>query len=261
MKSLNLVPDDDPSVSETLQLICGVVDVNSFELRPPGHLEGLYLRGLFAEGSLLAHNCVGNLHLTVDSNFKLIIHASVPIKEGDAICFNYSSSVMVCLFAYYKIFTKLYKILCVGILKLISKCYTICINVILLLTIIKNSEVVVQLYNFLLMILFIFYIFHYQGTLSRRSHLRKTKYFDCDCSMCRDPYELGSYKSSVLCPRCKEGYVGLENPLSNLPYEKETKWKCNNCEHHIGGCLVKTTLELCKSLMNEVDPEDAKVRI
>ena len=109
------------------------------------------------------------------------------------------------------------------------------------------------------MILFIFYIlFHYQGTLSRRQHLRKTKYFECDCSVCRDPYELGSYISTILCPRCRKGYLGMEDPLTKFPYER--KWKCDNCEHHMAGYLVKTTLNLCKSLLND-DTRDAKVRI
>ncbi|KOX72914.1 Protein msta, isoform A [Melipona quadrifasciata] len=188
LKSLNLVPDDDPSVSEVLQLICGIVDVNSFQLRPPGRKEGLCLRGLFMEASLLSHNCRGNLYLTTDSNFKLTVYASVPIKKGDTICFNYSTPLL--------------------------------------------------------------------GALARRQHLKETKYFECDCSMCSDRYEMESYISSILCPRCKKGYVGMEDPLTKFPYKM--KWICNKCEHRMGGCLVKTTLNLCKSLIDKVDNQDAK---
>ncbi|KAF3419847.1 hypothetical protein E2986_08184 [Frieseomelitta varia] len=187
MKSLNLVPHDDPSVSEVLQLMCAIIDVNSIELRPPGNIERVYLQGLFADTSLLSHDCRGNLHLTMDSKFKLTVYASVPIKEGDIICFSYTSPFL--------------------------------------------------------------------GTLSRRLHLRMTKYFDCNCSVCREPYELGSYVSAILCPRCRKGYLGMEDPLVEFPYEK--KWKCNNCEHHMAGYLVKTTLNLCKLLVKE-DIRDAK---
>ena len=105
MKSLSLVPYDDPSVSEILQLMCAITDVNSLELRPPGSTrEALYLRGLFEKTSLLSHSCRGNLHLTMNRDFKLTVHASVPIKKGDIICFNYTSPLLVCLFVYYKIF-------------------------------------------------------------------------------------------------------------------------------------------------------------
>ncbi|KAK1120868.1 hypothetical protein K0M31_011068 [Melipona bicolor] len=188
LKSLDLVPGDDPSVSEVLQLMCGIVDVNSLELRPPGPKEGLYLRGLFMEASLLSHNCRGNLYLTTDNNFKLTVHASVPIKKGDTICFNYSTPLL--------------------------------------------------------------------GALARRQHLKMTKYFECDCSVCSDRYEMESYISSILCPRCKKGYMGIEDPLTKFPYK--TKWICNKCEHRMGGCLIKTTLDLCKSLIEKVDNQDAK---
>lgn len=104
IKSLHLVPDDDPSVSELLQLLCGILDVNCFELRSPGGLDGLLLRGLYVEASLMAHDCRGNTHLTADDNFQLTVYASLPIKEGDEIYFNYTSSLLVCLFAYYKDF-------------------------------------------------------------------------------------------------------------------------------------------------------------
>lgn len=98
MKSLNLI-SEDPSVSEYLQKLCGILDVNSFELRSPGGLDSLLLRGLYAEASLMAHDCRGNTHLTVDDNFHLTIYASLPIQEGDVIFFNYTSSLLVRLLA------------------------------------------------------------------------------------------------------------------------------------------------------------------
>lgn len=95
MKSLHLVPEDDSSVSEQLQQLCGILDVNTFELRSPGGLDRLLLLGLYVEASLMAHDCRGNTHLTVDNNFQLTIYASLPIKQGETIFFNYTSSLLV----------------------------------------------------------------------------------------------------------------------------------------------------------------------
>ncbi|XP_068980216.1 SET domain-containing protein SmydA-8-like [Bombus flavifrons] len=190
IKSLHLVPDDDPSVSELLQLLCGILDVNCFELRSPGGLDGLLLRGLYVEASLMAHDCRGNTHLTADDNFQLTVYASLPIKEGDEIYFNYTSSLL--------------------------------------------------------------------GTLGRREHLRGGKYFECECPLCSDPYEMGSYMSSILCPRCREGYIGMQNPLTKFPYEKGTRWQCNKCKSSIGGRLVRATLNITRTLIDDVDDYDIK---
>ncbi|XP_017880186.1 SET domain-containing protein SmydA-8-like [Ceratina calcarata] len=188
MKSLGLVSEDDASVLETLQRLCGVLDVNTFELRSPGGLDGLLLRGLYLEASLMAHDCRGNTHLTVDDNFQLTVYASLPIKQGDTIFFNYTSSLL--------------------------------------------------------------------GTLGRREHLLGGKYFECECSLCKDPYELGSYMSSILCPRCRRGYIGMQNPLTKFPFEKVTRWRCEKCRGSIGGRLVRATLNISRSLIDDVDEGD-----
>ncbi|CAK9798280.1 SET domain-containing protein SmydA-8, isoform A [Anthophora plagiata] len=190
LKSLRLIPEDDSSVTDLLQQLCGILDVNTFELRSPGGLDGLLLRGLYMEASLMAHDCRGNTHLTVDNDYQLTVYASVPIKEDEAIFFNYTSSLL--------------------------------------------------------------------GTLGRREHLRGGKYFECECSLCRDPYEMESYMSSILCPRCREGYIGMQNPLTNFPYEKGTKWQCNRCRRSIGGRLVRSTLNITRTLIDETDECDLK---
>ncbi|KOC67669.1 Protein msta, isoform A, partial [Habropoda laboriosa] len=192
MTSLNLIPEDDPSIAELLQQLCGILDVNTFELRSPGGLDGLLLRGLYAEASLMAHDCRGNTHLTVDNDFQLTVYASLPIKEDEVIFFNYTSSLL--------------------------------------------------------------------GTLGRREHLRTGKYFVCECSLCRDPYEMESYMSCILCPRCREGYIGMQNPLTNFPYEKGTKWQCDRCRRSIGGRLVRATLNITRTLIDETDEYDVKVQ-
>lgn len=85
---------ESPS-TELMQKLCGILDVNAFELRSPSALDGLLLRGLYIEASLMAHDCRGNTHLSVDDNFQSTIYASVTIKEDEPILFNYTSSLLV----------------------------------------------------------------------------------------------------------------------------------------------------------------------
>lgn len=82
--------------------ICGILDVNSFELRGPNPAlmthsakQGERLRGVYAEAALMSHNCIGNTHLAVDDDYMMSIHASTLIKAGDPILFNYASSLEV----------------------------------------------------------------------------------------------------------------------------------------------------------------------
>nr|XP_012144406.1 PREDICTED: protein msta, isoform A-like isoform X1 [Megachile rotundata] len=190
MKALHLIPEDDTSIPEYLQQLCGILDVNTFELRSPGGLDGLLLRGLYVEASFMAHDCRGNTHLTVDDHFQLTVYASIPIKEGEAILFNYTSSLL--------------------------------------------------------------------GTLGRREHLRGGKYFECECSLCSDPYEMGSYMSSILCPRCRKGYMGIRTPLTIYAYEKSTKWQCDKCRSCISGRLIRATVNITKTLIDDMDDYDIK---
>jgi hypothetical protein len=85
----------EPPTAELMQKLCGILDVNAFELRTPDALDGLLLRGLYTEATLMAHDCRGNTHLTVDDNFRLTVYASIAIKENEPILFNYTSSLLV----------------------------------------------------------------------------------------------------------------------------------------------------------------------
>ncbi|XP_072750457.1 uncharacterized protein [Anoplolepis gracilipes] len=185
------IPDKtEPPSAELMQKLCGILDVNTFELRSPGVLDGLLLRGLYIEAILMAHDCRSNTYLTVDDNFQLIVYASVPIKQDEPILFNYTSSLL--------------------------------------------------------------------GTAERREHLRKEKYFECECPLCEDPYELQSHLSSVLCPRCKEGFVGMRDTSVIAPYEQESRWQCHMCKKAYSGRLIRTTLNICKTLVDECEDIDVK---
>ena len=55
------------------------------------------------------------------------------------------------------------------------------------------------------------------GTAVRRSKIRKNWFFDCTCPRCRDPTEMGTFASALLCPDCakagKEGVLLPADPL------------------------------------------------
>lgn len=85
----------EPPSAELMQKLCGILDVNAFELRSPDALDGLRLRGLYVDATLMAHDCRGNTHLSVNDNFQLTIYASVTIKQDEPIFFNYTSSLLV----------------------------------------------------------------------------------------------------------------------------------------------------------------------
>lgn len=95
LKKYDLIDEKDKENEELLQKICGIIDVNSFELRSPGTFDESPLRGLYTEASLMAHECRGNTHITVDDDFQLTVYASCPINEGEGIFYHYTSPLLV----------------------------------------------------------------------------------------------------------------------------------------------------------------------
>lgn len=94
--SFGLLTEDDVK-NEIVQKVCGILDVNTFELRIPGFELGPSecVRGVYLQAALMAHDCIGNTHLAVDDNFNLTVHASVPITKGMPIFFNYTNALQV----------------------------------------------------------------------------------------------------------------------------------------------------------------------
>jgi len=58
------------------------------------------------------------------------------------------------------------------------------------------------------------------GTSFRRRKLFKNWYFKCLCERCKDPTELGSHLSSLMCPKCPEILTQSD------PLEDDSPWKC-----------------------------------
>nr|CAI5827592.1 unnamed protein product [Callosobruchus analis] len=91
---------DEDILNELVQRICGVLDVNTFEVRPPHsnlvvitNPERQCLRGLYLNAALMAHDCNGNTFLSVDDDFVLTVKASIDIPENSPIFFNYANSL------------------------------------------------------------------------------------------------------------------------------------------------------------------------
>lgn len=85
--------------TELVQHVCGVLDVNSFEVRGGMGLsgQGMRLRGVYTEAALMAHDCVDNVHLSVDDNFVMTVRASIDIPRGQPILYNYTDPLKVCI--------------------------------------------------------------------------------------------------------------------------------------------------------------------
>lgn len=55
------------------------------------------VRGLYTQAGLLAHDCIGNTFITVDSNKQLKVFASADIQSGETIFNNYTATLYVSL--------------------------------------------------------------------------------------------------------------------------------------------------------------------
>lgn len=93
--STNILNDFSMEVTEELlQQICGILDVNTFEIR--GSMEGgTNIRGIYPEAAMFAHSCISNTLTSVDTKYNLRIHAAVDIKKGEPIFINYTRTLYV----------------------------------------------------------------------------------------------------------------------------------------------------------------------
>ena len=90
-------------------------------------------------------------------------------------------------------------------------------------------------------------------TYIRRPYLREKWFFDCTCSRCSDPTELGSHMSSLLCTRSK--CRGSAVPSHPLDYQSD--WVCLSCGAVTCLDRVQSVLESAAQLMaTRVEEED-----
>jgi len=94
------------------------------------------------------------------------------------------------------------------------------------------------------------------NTQYRRKNLKASKYFDCCCSRCADPTELGSHFSTLLCRiRGCGGYVVSQDPLNN-----DAHWKCLKCNIEMPGGDVQAEQEEWEEKIENA-PKDAKTQM
>ena len=89
--------------SELIQRVCGILDVNSFEIRiqtiapyqdgeMPNPLLSTVevLRASYHQAALMAHSCVANAQISIGADHQMVVRAQVPIHRGDIIYINYA---------------------------------------------------------------------------------------------------------------------------------------------------------------------------
>ncbi|XP_019771517.2 SET domain-containing protein SmydA-8 isoform X3 [Dendroctonus ponderosae] len=194
LKDTNLLTPQDLQ-EEVVQKICGILDVNSIEVKcvRPANLSNLpivdpekqCLRGLYPKVAMIAHNCLPNAYLAADDNFSISVYAKVDIKEEAPIFINYTNVL--------------------------------------------------------------------QGNQERQLSLLEGKYFTCTCSRCRDPSELGTEISSLICHKCRKGFLRYTELEENFQL-----WKCSECKQCFKDFLIKLAIEEAKRRIDDLDPTDVQ---
>lgn len=78
-----------------LQHICGVWDVNSYEIRAP---DSASMRGLYLNGSLMTHNCCPNTNQAIDDQYRIKLYANRDIAKNEIITISYTNLLLVSLY-------------------------------------------------------------------------------------------------------------------------------------------------------------------
>ncbi|XP_058457251.1 SET domain-containing protein SmydA-8-like [Malaya genurostris] len=89
--------DDLIVTGELIQRVCGILDVNAFEIRGDvDHQHGMtnLIRGLYPKAALMTHNCVTNTLISVDGQGCMRLYTTVPVQKGQLLYYNYTR----CLF-------------------------------------------------------------------------------------------------------------------------------------------------------------------
>ena len=79
---------------ELILEICGILDVNSFEVPNPSENCSGTVQAVYADAGCLAeHNCVPSAHRTFTSDLALCFRAGIPLTTGDHISITYTDSL------------------------------------------------------------------------------------------------------------------------------------------------------------------------
>ncbi|XP_037915703.1 SET domain-containing protein SmydA-8-like isoform X2 [Hermetia illucens] len=81
-----------PVNEEFIQKICGIFDVNAFEIRGPDGID--CLRAIYPSAALMAHSCIANTLVSVDDSFQIKIYATRLIRKDELIHYNYTNPLL-----------------------------------------------------------------------------------------------------------------------------------------------------------------------
>lgn len=97
-------------------------------------------------------------------------------------------------------------------------------------------------------------------TCQRQRYIKWSKFFICECQRCKDPKELGSHISSLLCSKCPPGTALLPD-LESIPFEEglwaETSknYLCLRCKTCYSAKVCESILKTAESQLQELDKE------
>jgi len=78
--------------ASTIKQLCGILDVNSFEVTFPGSSGNI--QAVYADaGCLVEHNCIPSAHRVFGPDLSLTLRAAVPISRDDHISITYTDSL------------------------------------------------------------------------------------------------------------------------------------------------------------------------
>ncbi|XP_966391.2 SET domain-containing protein SmydA-8 [Tribolium castaneum] len=81
----------DRFADELIHTVCGILEINAFEARASS---GYLIRCLFPKLAILSHNCVSNVHHSVDCDtFQVSVSASVEVPESGELFSSYTYSL------------------------------------------------------------------------------------------------------------------------------------------------------------------------
>ncbi|XP_013099933.2 SET domain-containing protein SmydA-8 [Stomoxys calcitrans] len=74
-----------------LQHICGIWDVNSYEIRAP---DSAAMRGLYMNASMMAHNCQPNANQAIDGQYRMKVYANRDIAKNATVTVSYTNVLL-----------------------------------------------------------------------------------------------------------------------------------------------------------------------
>ena len=150
--------------------ICGILDVNSFEVPNPSESCSGTVQAVYADAGCLAeHNCVPTAHRTFTTDLALCLRAAIPLDVGDHIAITYTDSLWT---------TAERRSHLTGTkVRIIASSFH------------KH-----------------FHNYQYVRSHTNLSINIWFQYFECVCLRCCDPKELNTYLSALKCLKCPVGH-------------------------------------------------------